>query len=364
MKSSIRLLPYVALICFSAAVSLSAQTQLVSDDLFPAALEFKELKAVLTERDLKSHEDLGKLPHAPALQEVGLKRFVERTYTVDGGGQIEISIMTLVDARGAYSAFTFLGPSGVHTGPPGSFYAEDKETLAFVSGNYCVRVHSTAAAGLTRGVAISVANRIGNREANPPGLIRHIPADGCDSGSVRYLLGPLAIASFASPVGGNSLKLPGDVEVAQVNCTSQGQSGILTLFSFPTIQLAEEYFESGSLSINRSSGAANLYTKQTGPLVAILEGNFSPETADKTLGSIQFSYSIKWIYNKSNQQSHTIWGVPVKLLGTVVRSIVFTGLLCLVSMLTGVLIAAGRVIARKHGFRAADTFIRLKLDEN
>jgi hypothetical protein len=42
----------------------------------------------------------------------------------------------------------------------------------------------------------------------------------------------------------------------------------------------------------------------------------------------------------------------------------FTGLLCLISMLTGVLIAAGRLIARKYGFRAADTLIRLKLDEN
>jgi len=364
MKSSIRLLPYVFLICFSAAVTLSAQTQLVSDDFFPAALEFKELKGVLTERDLKDPADLGKLPHGPALQEAGFRRFVERTYTVDAGGQIDISIMTLGDSRGAYSAFTFLGPSGVHAGPPGSFCADDKDTLAFAAGNYCVRVHSTAAGDLVRRVAMSVANRIGNREANPPGLVRHIPADGCDSGSVRYLLGPLAIASFGSPVGGNSLKVPGDVEVAQVNCTSQEQSGILTLFSFPTIQLAEEYFESGSLSKNKSSGAANLYMKQTGPLVAILEGNISPETADKTLGSIQFSYSIKWIYDKSNRQTGTIWGVPVKILGTVVRSILFTGLLCLISMLTGALIAAGRLIARKHGFRAADTLIRLKLDEN
>jgi hypothetical protein len=364
MKSATRLLPLVALIGFSAAVSLSAQTYLVSDSLFPAALEFKELKATLTERDLKDHADLEKLPHAPALLEVGLKRFVERTYTVDGGGQMEISIMTLGDARGAYSAFTFLGPSGVRVGPPGSFYADDKETLVFVAGNYCVRIRSAAAEGLARLVAMSVANRIGNRESNPPGLIRHIPADSCDPGSVRYLLGPMAIASFGSAVGGASLKVPGDVEVAQVNCMSHGQSGILSLFSFPNIQLAEEYFESGSLSQNRSSGTANLYMRQTGPLVAILEGNFSPETADKTLGSIQFSYSIKWIYDKSNQQSGTVWGVPVKLLGTVVRSILFTALLCLMSLVAGVLIAAGRVIARKHGFRAADTLIRLKLDEN
>jgi hypothetical protein len=364
MKSATRLLPLAALIAFSAAVSLSAQTELVSDSLFPAALEFKELKATLTERDLKDHADLGKLPHAPALLEVGLKRLVERTYTVAGGGQIEISIMTLGDARGAYSAFTFLGPSGIRAGPPGSFYADDKKTLAFASGNYCVLVRSTAAEGLARRVAMSVANRIGNRESNPPSLIRHVPANSCDPGSIRYLLGPVAIATFGSAVGGTSLKVPGDVEVAQVSCISQGQSAILSLLSFPTIQLAEEYFESGSLSQNQSSGKANLYMRQTGPLVAILDGNFSPETADKTLGSIQFSYSIKWIYDKSNQQSRVVWGVPVKLLGTVVRSILFTVLLCLMSLVAGVLIAAGRVIARRHGFRAADTLIRLKLDEN
>lgn len=364
MKSATRLLLLAALIGFCAAVPLWAQTELVGDSLFPAPLEFKELKATLTERDLKDHADLGKLPHAPALLEVGLMRFVERTYTVAGGGQIEISIMTLGDARGAYSAFTFLGPSGVHPGPPGSFYADDKETLAFVTGNYCVRVRSSAADGLARRVAMSVANRIGNREWNPPSLIRHIPADSCDPGSVRYLLGPMAIASFGSAVGGTSLKVPEDVEVAQANCRAQGQSGILSMFSFPTIQLAEEYFESGSLSQNQSSGTANLYMRQTGPLVAILEGNFSPETADKTLGSIQFSYSIKWIYDKNNQQSRTVWGVPVKLLGTVVRSILFTVLLCLISLLAGVLLGAGRLIALKHGFRGPDTLIRLKLDEH
>jgi len=364
MKSSTRLLSIVASIGLLATVSLSAQTQLVSDSLFPAALEFKELKAIKTERDLKDHVELGKLPYAPALLEVGLKRLVERTYTVDGGGQIEISIMTLSDAQGAYSAFTCLGPPGVHRGPPGSFYSDNKETLAFVVGNYCVRVHSTTTGDLARLVATSVANRIGNHESNLPGLIRHIPADSCDSGSVRYLLGPTAMSTFGTAVGGSSLKLPPDVEVAQVNCTAQGQSGILTMLSFPTIQLAEDYFESGSLSKKQSSGMASLYMRQTGPLVSILEGNFTPETADKTLSSIQFSYSIKWIYEKRNQQTGTIWGVPVKLLGTVVRSILFTALLCLTSMILGVLIAAGRLIARKRGYRSQDTLIRLKLDEN
>jgi hypothetical protein len=60
-----------------------------------------------------------------------------------------------------------------------------------------------------------------------------------------------------------------------------------------------------------------------------------------------------------------VWGVPVRILGTVVRSIVFTALLCLASIVLGIIMAFSRLYLRKRlGRTDDDAYIRLKLDEN
>ncbi len=348
-----------------AAYSLVAQTQLVSNDYFPADLEFKEVKVIKGDKDLKDPGELVKLEHGPILLEAGLTSYARRTYELVNSGTLAIEVMKVVDARGAYSLLTLLAGLGVQTGPPGDFFTSDGSTLLFAVGNYCVRIRSEATGDLSRRMAASVANRIGRHEPNSPSLIRHIPPDTCDSSSIRYFLGPRAFGSFGIGVAGTMLKTPTDVEVAQAHCTVAGQAGTLTLLSFPTIQIAEEYFNSSSLYDRGAAKNTKLYARQTGPLVGILEGNFAPAVADKTLGAIKFSYSVKWIFDRNKEQPRTIWGVPVRILNTVVRSILFTALLCLLSIVAGILIAAGRVFARgRWGRSEDDAYIRLKLDEN
>ncbi len=208
-------------------------------------------------------------------------------------------------------------------------------------------------------------NRIGSHESKAPNLIRHLPPDSCDPSSIRYFLGPRALESYGTRVAGENLAIPADVEVVQAHCTVQDRTGTFSLLNFPTIQMAEDFFNSASLYDRAASGKANLYTRQTGPLVGILEGNFPADAADKTLGSLKFSYAIKWIYEK-NKPSRTVWGVPVRILGTVVRSIMFTALLCVLSIVAGIMLAAARVYTRRRWTRLEehDSYIRLKLDED
>ncbi len=365
MKDS-KFIPALALLMGLAAASLSAstQTQLVTGNFFPAPLEFQELQAIQSEKDVTSTADLARLQNAPSLMEAGVTRFSERTYALAGGGQISISVATFGDARSAYSVFTLWAPSAAQPGPPGNSFSVGNDSLVFVSGDVCVLVQTSAKGDLIKKVALSVSNRIGTRNSGFPNLLKHVPSPACNPATAKFLVGPHAMAAFGLPVGGEPFKLPSDVEVAQAGCSAVGQTGNLTLLNFPSIPLAETYFESGVAT--RRETAGNLYTRQTGPLVAILEGNFSPENADKTLSSIKFSYSIKWIYDKNNQQGRTIWGVPVRLLSTVVRSILFTVLLCVGSVFAGILVAVARVFARRHGWGADDesAYIRLKLDEN
>jgi hypothetical protein len=145
----------------------------------------------------------------------------------------------------------------------------------------------------------------------------------------------------------------------------------LTLLGFATGQLAEDFFDSlPGPQIRKPAGGSSTFAKRVGPLVGILEGTFEPEEADKILGSLEFQYSIRWIFDKNNRSSATVWGVPVSLLGTVVRSLVLTALLCVASLFAGFGIAVFRILLRGYApnnilDRPERTeIIRLKLDEN
>jgi hypothetical protein len=366
MRLSILLIPLALLSGFLiAAFPLMAQTQPVGKDYFPAAMEFKEIKGIQGEKELSSAADLARLEHGPILIEAGLTRYAQRTYQLVDSATLGIEIMTLSDSRGAYSLLTLLSKPDVQAGPPGDFYSSDAATLLFTAGNYCVRIRSSASDDFVRRLAASVTNRIGRRETKPPNLIRHVPEGACDSPSIRYFLGPQALGAFGTAVAGAPLKIPSDVEAAQAHCTTGSQDGVLTLLSFPTIQFAQEYFNTSPLYNSSAEKHAGLYLRQTGPLVGILEGKLDPEVADKTLGAIKFSYSVKWIFDRNKEQPRTIWGVPVRILSTVVRSLFFTVLLCLLSIFGGIIMAAWRLYARRRWGRPEDdAYIRLKLDEN
>jgi hypothetical protein len=199
-----------------------------------------------------------------------------------------------------------------------------------------------------------------------------MPPEGLQAASLRYFLGPEAYRAYGELPRSFQLVPTRDLEIAQARYEEAGNSGTLFLVGFPTNQVAQEYFDSLSVPAPRSGTKTSVrtYAKRAGPMVAILEGTFEPEQADKILGSLEFQYSVRWIYDKNNRSSATVWGVPVGLLGTVVRSLVLVALLCLASILLGIGIAIFRVMLRTYApgnplDRPERTeVIRLKLHEN
>jgi hypothetical protein len=171
-------------------------------------------------------------------------------------------------------------------------------------------------------------------------------------------------------MAGRDLKFREEVEIAQARYSVENQTGVLSLVGFPTSQLAEEYFDHMfSLAGSLAAGGPRIYLKKTGPLLGLLEGNFDPRIADSILGSIEFQYSIKWIFDKNSHSTGGLWGVPRGIMGTVVRSIVLTGILCGISIVAGVSFAFFRIMLRGY---APNNFldrpertemIRLRIDE-
>jgi hypothetical protein len=361
---SAKILAFVILVIAAHSVPARSQIELIGQDPFPAAMEFKEISAIQAERSLKSPAELAKLEQGTVLIDTGLKRYAERLYTLSVPGSLAVEIMTFSDPREAYSALTLMARTAISSGPPGDFLAQQDDALLYSAGPCLIRLRAQANQELARRVALSIANRIGRKAPGLPPLVRHLPLANCDPASIRYFAAAQALAAVGTPVASVPLKMPAEIESVQARYSSQAGSGTITLLSFPTAQSADAFYNSGALY---SSGpqTGSLFTRQTGPLIGILEGNFLPEDADKLLSSIKFEYSIKWIFDKNKNQGRIVWGVPVRILGTVVRSLIFTALLCLASILVGASMAAGRMYMRKRlGHGDSDAYIRLKLDEN
>lgn len=350
---------------------LFSQTEFVPSSYFPADQEFRELGRVLGEvrvEDISGLEGLRlRLPFA----EMGFARYSRRTYQTSAAEPLQIEIFTFEDGAGSYSLLTLLASSPLAPGPPGENAASDAGTLIFNQGQFLVRISAGDGTDLPRRIARSISNRIGPRKTAVPALLSHLPNEGMKPASLRYLAGARALDLVAHRGIVGRIDFPAVVEAAQAEYESQGEEGVLTLLSFPTMQMSEEYFESGALHEGlRAQAGTRIYARRAGPLISILAGGFSPSSAARLLGSLKYAYTVQWIYDKNNRRGKTLWGVPVVILGTVVRSLFFVAALGGLSVLLGVALAAFRLGIRKYApnnplDRPERTeLIRLKINED
>jgi len=352
-----------------AACTLQAQTVFIPSDYFPARFEFRELATVVADEEIDSVPAIGRLKEGSFFLEAGAQAYARREYGLEDRTALAIEILTLEDERGAYSLVSVLRPAALAAGPPGDYMAESAGELCFAQSRYFVRIRSRAPADLLRRIATSIGNRIGRHAQAPPSLVTHLPESGCANASIRYFMGPRSAEAFSQPIAGRRPVFADPAEIVQAPYLLDGRSGLLTLISFPTMQMADDYYERSMDWLGRAAPPARLYSAKAGPIIGILEGNFDPGNADKVLGSLQYSYTVKWIYDKY-KNAPTIWGLPYGIMSTVVRSIVLVSLLCLASIVAGAALAFFRVALRTY---APNNFldrpertelIRLKLDED
>lgn len=336
---------------FSVLLALAnavAQVSLVSENYFPADLEFRELQKATSEEVFEDPARLSKIGDGRLFSDVGFDKYARRVYSAGDAGSLSIEVVTLRDSRAAYSVLTLLRDSSIQDGPPGDAFALTADAIQFAQDRRWVRIQGHGISqDLLKRIGNSVSNRIGAQRQKLPSLISHLPKPGCDVSSLRYFPGLKSYESYAGNTARGYLKLGSGMEIAQARYSLEDHDGILFLLSFPTSQVADEYFSELSDLRSAEKNTNRIYTKRAGPIVAILDGAFDPKSADKVLSSIKFSYSIRWIYEKRNKPT-TIWGVPAGILGTVVSSLIFVALLCGLSIVVGIGSAVFRFILRGY----------------
>ncbi len=359
----------------AAVLSLSAplfsQTEYVSSSYYPAELEFSELVGLADEVRTESVPDLrGIMPPLP-LKEMGFALYSRRVYRTSLGAPLRIEIFTFADSAGSFSLLTHLAPAPLSEGPPGNKTAVGGGLLVFQQGQFLVRISAGEMEDLAQRVARSISNRIGPRATDVPQLLNHLPDEGIRPASLRYIAGTVSLEVPTHRGIAARLDFPVTVEAVHVECELADTTGVLTVLSFPTMQIADEYFESGVPNESwQDLQGLRIYARRAGPLIGILAGGFSPASAERLLGSLKYAYTVQWIYDKNNRRGKTVWGVPVVILGTVVRSLLFVASLAGLSVLLGAGFAAFRLGLRRYApnnplDRPERTeMIRLKINED
>jgi hypothetical protein len=339
----------VLLFCLLTAVpAATAQIELISGDYFPAELEFAELQKVTSEESFEDPGRLSKVADGALFADVGFVKYARRLYAAGDKGSVSIEIVTLLDMRAAYSLLTLLRTGPMQDGPPGDAFTTTADGIDFYQGKIWVRIKAAGSAGdLARRVATSVSNRIGPRRLKAPTLVSHFPKQGFDRSSLRYYPSVKTFESYSAKVGGRPLRAGADAEIAQAQYTLDNATGTLSLLSFPTKEVAEDYFSGLTGRQPGEKAGDKSYFKRAGPIVGILEGRFDAGTADKILRSIQYTYSVQWVYEKGNKPK-TVWGVPTGILTTVVKSLFFVVLLFGCSILAGIGYALFRVFLKRR----------------
>ncbi len=328
----------------------TAQVEIVTQDFFPADLEFQELRSISAKEVFEDPVHLTRIEDGLLFLDVGFEKYARRIYMTADSGSLSIEVVTLKDNRAAYSLLTVLRNSALQEGPPGDRFVAEGDQIRFVAGKQWVRLQGRGVSGdLLKRVAFSVSNRIGPQRHSPPQLVSHFPERGYDVLSLRYFVGPHTFNTYCLTAPGGFVRFSSDMELAQARYNFQNHTGVLSLSIFPTPQVADGYFSELPSVGSSPPGGLRTYAKRAGPLIAILEGSFDPAVAEKILESIEYSYSIRWLYEKP--RAKTIWGMPVAILGTVVNSLLFVALLCLASMAAGLAYAVFRFMLRAYAPR-------------
>jgi hypothetical protein len=248
-------------------------------------------------------------------------------------------------ASGAASATPITVTAWRFTDPTASFAAWQALAAAggrqgvTHSGNYLIRVDGAAAPDLKS--LEDLARKLPERTTSAlPPLLAYMPDKGRVAGSERYALGPAALARFEPRIPRElaSFERGAEAEIARYR---QGSREIqLTLFAYPTPQIAIERFR----QFEKLTGAA---VKRSGTLIAVVPEGKALPGADKLLAGIEYRPNVTW---NEYVPKHTTQDAANMILAI---SVLATGLI-VSSLILGLFFGGGKILARRFGFKGAD----------
>jgi hypothetical protein len=277
---------------------------------------------------------------AAALAEYGLTQSATAIYA-SGPNNVTVHAWQFKDATGAYGAFTFFRQPGMHAETIGHDSASSADHYLFWTGSTVIDAtfaHPSADEKAALSALAAQLPQIGGAASVPPSLSHYLPRSvpnaQLDPSTVKYSIGPAAYARTGGQLPANSIDFGLDTEVV----TAQyGAEGTLTLLLYPTPQIAGAHLKALD-ALAKSSG---FFTSRAGPIVAVVTGSSSPQSAQKLLASVHFTDYVTI--------NHPEGYVPegAKLYHLLVGITMIVVVLMSAALLLGIFLGGGRALYRK-----------------
>ncbi len=282
----------------------------------------------------------------PLWDEYGFQQAEQAQYE-SGARKFTASAYRLQDSTGALAAFEWQRPADAKPSAVAKLAVETPGSLMVAHGNYVL---------LFKGYKPSVGEIDALYQTLPsldqsslPAFIGYLPKDQLVANSERYVTGPVALQKFnpAIPPSTAAFHLGAEAQMARFRAPG-GELG-LTIFSYPTPQIARERL----VDFQRISGAM---AKRAGPLVAVTFSPGSPDDAERLLAKVRYEPAITW--------SERVPTARDNIGNLVINAFELIGILLVFCIVAGISYGGIRTILRRGGPHGeAEAMITLHLSD-
>lgn len=184
----------------------------------------------------------------------------------------------LHDSTGAFGAFEWQRPAGSVPSKLAEAAAETRDGVLFVFGNFLFVLDGWKP---QLEDLRPLLERLPGLDQSPLPEV-HLPAQGLQPNSERYVIGPAGLDQFEKGVAPATaaFSLGAEVEIAQYDTTAGGMQ--LAVFSYPTPQIAIQ-------RVKQFQSLPGAMAKRAGPMVAVILAPQDPNAAEWLLSLVRYN---------------------------------------------------------------------------
>jgi hypothetical protein len=282
---------------------------------------------------------------AAVLNEYGLVSSEKRNYS-QGSRSLEVQLLNMKDPSGAYGLYSFLRTNDMEKSDLTEHSCVSSDSALILIGNLVLKIRAGDVPRLKPGLKALVAQVAPRAQQGPyPFLWQHLPLEGLEPRSDRYVLGPEALHHLLPIGNGDWLGFSTGAEAELARYRLNGHEVTIVVADFPTPQIANRRLtaiqdEFHTNTANRDDKRPIIYTRRHLTLVAIVTNARSQEEANILLDQIHSSTEVTW-----NEPSFSLTDPNI---GTVIVGIIIgTGVLCAFAIVAGLAFGGVRLAVKR-----------------
>lgn len=333
-----RIAAFFALICLALPV-LAADPKPAAPSLLPQS--FAGWDRTSTDKHGDNPEQVDAAFPA-VLKEYGFHDYEAADYARDGR-HLTVKAARFDNVSGAFGAFTFYRAPQMQREKIGDDAASNNNRILFYRSNVLVDVSldktTAMSAADLRELSKALPEARGN-DATPPNLPGYLPRDKQVAGTLRYVMGPAALAQVHAPITPEQVnfeKYGNDAEVALGDYEDQGARSTMVVISYPTKEIATERLHNFETQMQSAPG---FVSKRSGDKVVLMTGDLPLGDEKGLVGSVNFDATVSWTEATSIAPRNNVGNLIVAVFSLI-------GILLLVGVLFGVFMGGTRVLVQR-----------------